>query len=117
MLKECKENYDESKKKGRKESVWDAYIKNIGMTQYKTMRWRDGDLFNTYVEDAKAVADMEKRQEENAQMIANSQEVNNEFETKIQNLFVGGDGAGITRGLAQAGANGVKIARVISSRK
>ena len=44
-------------------------------------------------------------------------EVNNEFETKIQNLFVGGDGAGITRGLAQAGANGVKIARVIASRK
>lgn len=44
-------------------------------------------------------------------------EVNNEFETKIQNLFVGGDGAGITRGLAQAGANGVKVARVIASRK
>lgn len=39
--------------------------------------------------------------------------VNKEFETSIKNLFVGGDGAGITRGLAQAGANGVKIARVI----
>ena len=35
------------------------------------------------------------------------------FETKIHNLYVGGDGAGITRGLAQAGANGVKIAREI----
>ena len=35
------------------------------------------------------------------------------FETKIANLYVGGDGAGITRGLAQAGANGVKIAREI----
>ena len=44
-------------------------------------------------------------------------DVNNEFETKIHNLFVGGDGAGITRGLAQAGANGVKVARVIASRK
>lgn len=44
-------------------------------------------------------------------------DVNNEFETKINNLFVGGDGAGITRGLAQAGANGVKVARVIASRK
>lgn len=44
-------------------------------------------------------------------------EVTNEFETSIKNLFVGGDGAGITRGLAQAGANGVKIARVISERK
>ena len=44
-------------------------------------------------------------------------EVSNEFETSIKNLFVGGDGAGITRGLAQAGANGVKIARVITKRK
>ena len=43
-------------------------------------------------------------------------EVNNEFETKIKNLFVGGDGAGITRGLAQAGANGVSIARNILKR-
>lgn len=43
-------------------------------------------------------------------------EVTNEFETSIKNLFVGGDGAGITRGLAQAGANGVKVARVIVSR-
>ena len=43
-------------------------------------------------------------------------DVTNEFETSIKNLFVGGDGAGITRGLAQAGANGVKIARVIANR-
>ena len=35
------------------------------------------------------------------------------FETKIKNLYVSGDGAGITRGLAQAGANGVFIARDI----
>lgn len=41
---------------------------------------------------------------------------NEHFETKIQNLFVGGDGAGITRGLAQAGANGIKIAREIMQR-
>ncbi|MBQ8293255.1 MAG: NAD(P)/FAD-dependent oxidoreductase [Bacilli bacterium] len=39
--------------------------------------------------------------------------VDNNFETQIKNLYVGGDGAGITRGLAQAGANGVKIARSI----
>lgn len=43
-------------------------------------------------------------------------EVNNQFETVINNLFVGGDGAGITRGLAQAGANGVKVARIIIER-
>lgn len=43
--------------------------------------------------------------------------VNKQFETSIHNLFVGGDGAGITRGLAQAGANGIKIARSIIERK
>ena len=39
------------------------------------------------------------------------------FETAVNGLFVGGDGAGITRGLAQAGANGVWIARRIISKK
>lgn len=80
------EVYDETKEK-RRESVWDAYIKNIGMTQYKTMRWRDGDLFNTYVEDAKQVANMEMAKSENAQMLANSQEVNNEFEKNKKDVI------------------------------
>ena len=40
-------------------------------------------------------------------------EVNNKFESNIKGLYFGGDGAGITRGLAQAGANGVWIARDI----
>lgn len=40
----------------------------------------------------------------------------NKFETPIQGLYVGGDGAGITRGLAQAGANGVVIARNIAEK-
>lgn len=35
------------------------------------------------------------------------------FETQIKGLYAGGDGAGITRGLAQAGACGVAIARDI----
>lgn len=35
------------------------------------------------------------------------------FETQIEGLYAGGDGAGITRGLAQAGACGVAIARDI----
>ncbi len=39
--------------------------------------------------------------------------VNKYFESKIKGLYFGGDGAGITRGLAQAGANGVWIARDI----
>lgn len=40
-------------------------------------------------------------------------EVDIHFESKIKGLYFGGDGAGITRGLAQAGANGVWIARHI----
>jgi uncharacterized protein len=39
--------------------------------------------------------------------------LNDRFETEIGGLYVGGDGAGITRGLAQASACGVWIARDI----
>ena len=39
-----------------------------------------------------------------------------ELETALPNFFAIGDGAGVTRGLAQAGASGVKVARVISGR-
>ena len=39
--------------------------------------------------------------------------IDNNFETKVKGLYVGGDGAGLTRGLAQAGANGVYVARHI----
>ena len=48
-----------------------------------------------------------------AKFYSDRPKVNNEFETAIKNLYVGGDGAGITRGLAQAGANGIAIARSI----
>lgn len=44
-------------------------------------------------------------------------EIDNHFETKIKGLYVGGDGAGLTRGLAQAGANGVYVARCILAKK
>lgn len=42
--------------------------------------------------------------------------VNNEFETKIDNLYTIGDGAGITRGLMQASVTGVVVARSIVNR-
>lgn len=43
-----------------------------------------------------------------------SPKITNEFEVlNIKNLYVGGDGAGLTRGLSQAGACGVYIARNI----
>lgn len=40
-------------------------------------------------------------------------EVTLDFETTIKGLYVSGDGAGLTRGLAQAEANGIWIARKI----
>ena len=39
-----------------------------------------------------------------------------ELETSLLGFFAVGDGAGIIRGLAQAGASGVKVARVIAQR-
>jgi uncharacterized FAD-dependent dehydrogenase len=43
-------------------------------------------------------------------------ELNSELETKYQNFFAIGDGAGVTRGLAQAAATGVYVARNILKR-
>jgi len=40
-------------------------------------------------------------------------DLSNDLQTAISNLYCAGDGAGITRGLAQAGAAGVHIARAI----
>lgn len=39
-----------------------------------------------------------------------------ELETRLKNVFAIGDGAGVTRGLSQAGASGVYVARKILSR-
>lgn len=66
--------------KQKRKSIWDTYIKNVSMKQYNGLRWRDGDIFKTYVEDAKNVASMEMQQNENADALANNQEVNEEFE-------------------------------------
>jgi len=43
-------------------------------------------------------------------------ELTNELETKLPNMFAIGDGAGITRGLSQASASGVHVARRILER-
>jgi uncharacterized FAD-dependent dehydrogenase len=39
------------------------------------------------------------------------------LESEIANLFAAGDGAGVTRGLAQASAAGVVVAREILARE
>ncbi len=43
--------------------------------------------------------------------------IDKDFQTNIKGLYVGGDGAGITRGLMQASVNGVVLANILSESK
>ena len=71
----------------RRTTIWDCYIKNVSMINYRGMRWRDGDIFQTYVEDAKQVAALEDGNKEAAQTLLGSQEVNNEFEKNRKDVI------------------------------
>ena len=74
---------DDTKEK-RKTTIWDAYIKNVGMVQYRGMRWRDGDIFHTYIEDAKQIAALETG---NQDIVAISQEIDGEFEKNRKDVI------------------------------
>lgn len=71
----------------RRTTIWDAYIKNVALQQYRGLRWRDGDIFQTYIEDAKQVAALESGNKEAAQMLVDSQEVDNEFEKNRKDVI------------------------------
>ena len=71
----------------RRTTIWDAYIKNVGMVQYRGMRWRDGDIFQTYIEDAKQVAALESGNKEATQTLIDSQEVNDEFDKNRKDVI------------------------------
>jgi hypothetical protein len=71
----------------RKTTIWDAYIKNVAMVQYRGWRWRDGDIFNTYIEDAKQVAALELGNKEAAQTLLMSKEVDGEFEKNRKDVI------------------------------
>jgi hypothetical protein len=71
----------------RRTTIWDAYIKNVGLKNYNGLRWRDGDIFNTYIEDAKQVAALESGNKDAAQTLIMSQEVNNEFEKNRKDVI------------------------------
>lgn len=68
-------------------TIWDAYIKNVAMVQYRGMRWRDGDIFQTYIEDAKQAAALELGNNEAAKTLISSQEVNTEFEKNRKDVL------------------------------
>lgn len=71
----------------RRTTIWDAYIKNVAMNQYRGLRWRDGDIFNTYVEDAKQVAALESGNKEAAKILISSQEVDNECDKNRKDVI------------------------------
>ena len=73
--------------KVRKTTIWDAYIKNVSMIQYRGMRWRDGDIFQTYVEDAKQVAALESGNTEAAKTLLDSKEVDGECEKNRKDVI------------------------------
>jgi hypothetical protein len=71
----------------KKTTIWDSYIRIIQMVQYRGMRWRDGDLFQTYVEDAKQLAALEMGNTEAAQVLLGSKEVDNECEKNRKDVI------------------------------
>lgn len=75
---------DSSKK--QRTTIWDAYIKNIGMIQYRGMRWQDSDIFDVFVEKAKATAKIELDKEDRLPD-AYIPEVNEEYKTNRRDVI------------------------------
>lgn len=71
----------------KRTTIWDSYIRTIQLNNYRGMRWRDGDLFQTYVEDAKQVAALEMGNCAAAQTLFDSQEVDNELDKNRKNVI------------------------------
>ena len=60
----------------KRTNIWAAYIKNIGMQQYRGMRWRDGDLFTSYKESAIKQA---RQEVQNDELPEEDKEINEEY--------------------------------------
>lgn len=71
--------YINDKNPKKRSNIWAAYIKNIGLPNYKTMRWRDGDLFTSYKETALKQAQQEIGTASDNEIVK-SQEINEEYE-------------------------------------
>lgn len=73
-------------KKNQRSTVWDAYIKNVGLKNYKGMRWRDSDIYDVYVEKAKQAAKIELDKEDRLPD-AYLPEVNDEYKTNRRDVI------------------------------
>lgn len=72
--------------KNPKTTVWDAYIKNVGLKNYKGMRWRDSDIYDVYVEKAKQAAKIELDKDDRLPD-AYLPEVNEEYKTNRRDVI------------------------------
>ena len=70
----------------KRTTVWDAYIKNVGLKNYKGMRWRDSDIYDVYVEKAKQAAKIELDKEDRLPD-AYLPEVNEEYKTNRRDVI------------------------------
>ena len=70
----------------RRTTIWDAYIKNIGMVQYRGMRWQDSDIFDVYVEKAKSAAKIEVGKE-NRETNINAEDINEAYKTNKKDVI------------------------------
>ena len=70
----------------RRTTIWDAYIKNIGMVQYRGMRWQDSDIFDVYIEKAKQAAKIELDKHDRLPD-ADLPEVNEEYKTNRRDVI------------------------------
>lgn len=70
----------------KRTTVWDAYIKNVGLKNYKGMRWRDSDIYDVYVEKAKQAAKVELDKEDRLPD-AYLPEVNEEYKTNRRDVI------------------------------
>ena len=72
--------------KNQKTTIWDAYIKNVGLKNYKGMRWRDSDIYDVYVEKAKQAAKIELDKNDRLPD-AYLPEVNEEYKTNRRDVI------------------------------
>ena len=70
----------------RRTTIWDAYIKNIGMVQYRGMRWQDSDIFDVYVEKAKSAAKIEVGKD-NREPSINAEDINEAYKTNKKDVI------------------------------
>ena len=76
----------DDKNQVRRTTIWDAYIKNIGMVQYRGMRWQDSDIFDVYVEKAKHSAQIEMKQNDKPSIIS-TPEADEEYKTNRRDVI------------------------------